>query len=63
MAKSFVIGVGPRTAQELEAYGVHVDLVPQKYSSEGLLEVLTPKKVAGKTIQDSTNNQCNPNPD
>ncbi len=51
MAKSFVIGVGPRTAQELEAYGVHVDLVPQKYSSEGLLEVLTPKKVAGKTIR------------
>jgi uroporphyrinogen-III synthase len=51
MAKSFVIGVGPRTAQELEAYGVKVDLVPEKYSSEGLLEVLKPKNVAGKVIR------------
>ncbi|MCL2643091.1 MAG: uroporphyrinogen-III synthase [Candidatus Bathyarchaeota archaeon] len=51
LAKSFVIGVGPRTAQELEAYGVHVDLVPEKYSSEGLLEILTAKDVAGKTIR------------
>jgi uroporphyrinogen-III synthase len=51
LARSFVIGVGPRTAQELEAYGVHVNLVPEKYSSEGLLEVLKPKDVAGKVIR------------
>jgi uroporphyrinogen-III synthase len=51
MAKSCVIGVGPRTAQELEAYGVHVDLVPEKYSSEGLLEVLKPRDVKGKVIR------------
>jgi uroporphyrinogen-III synthase len=51
LAKSSVIGVGPRTAQELEAYGVRVDLVPEKYSSEGLLEVLTAKEVAGKVIR------------
>ncbi|MCL1977024.1 MAG: uroporphyrinogen-III synthase [Candidatus Bathyarchaeota archaeon] len=51
LARSFVIGVGPRTAQELEAYGIHVDLVPEKYSSEGLLEVLKAKDVAGKVIR------------
>jgi uroporphyrinogen-III synthase len=51
IAKSFVIGVGPRTAQELEAFGVKVDLVPEKYSSEGLLEVLKPKNVTGKVIR------------
>ncbi|MDR0492250.1 MAG: uroporphyrinogen-III synthase [Nitrososphaerota archaeon] len=51
LAKSFVIGVGPRTAQELEAYNVHVNLVPEKYSSEGLLEVLTTQAVAGKVIR------------
>lgn len=51
LARSFVIGVGPRTAQELKAYGVHVDLVPEKYSSEGLLEVLKPKDVNGKVIR------------
>ncbi len=51
LARSFIIGVGPRTAQELEAYGVHVDLVPEKYSSEGLLEVLKPKDINGKVIR------------
>ena len=51
LEKTFVIGVGPRTAQELEAYNVHVDLVPEKYSSEGLLEVLKVKDIAGKVIR------------
>jgi uroporphyrinogen-III synthase len=51
LAKSFVIGVGPRTAQELEAYQVHVSLVPEKYSSEGLLECLKARGIAGKVIR------------
>jgi uroporphyrinogen-III synthase len=51
LAQTFVIGVGPRTAQELQAYNVRVDLVPEKYSSEGLLEVLTAKDVKGKKIR------------
>lgn len=51
LAKTFVIAVGPRTAQELEVYHVHVGLVPQKYSSEGLLECLKAKDVAGKVIR------------
>jgi uroporphyrinogen-III synthase len=51
LVKSSVIGVGPRTAQELEAYGVHVDIVPEKYSSEGLLDILTVNEVAGKVIR------------
>ena len=51
LAKAFVIAVGPRTAQELETYHVHVDLVPEKYSSEGLIECLQVKGIAGKTIR------------
>jgi uroporphyrinogen-III synthase len=51
LAQTFVIGVGPRTAQELQTYNVQVDLVPEKYSSEGLLEVLTAKDVKGKVIR------------
>jgi len=51
LKQTFVIGVGPRTAQELETYGVRVDLVPEKYSSEGLLEVLTAKDIVGKVIR------------
>jgi uroporphyrinogen-III synthase len=51
LTKTCVIGVGPRTAQELETYNVHVNLVPEKYSSEGLLEVLKAKDVADKVIR------------
>jgi uroporphyrinogen-III synthase len=51
LAKTFVIAVGPRTAQALEEeYHVHVSLVPLKYSSEGLIECLQDKKISGKTI-------------
>jgi uroporphyrinogen-III synthase len=51
LAKTFVIGVGPRTAQELETYNIHVDLIPEKYSSEGLLEALKDKDIKGKNIR------------
>jgi uroporphyrinogen-III synthase len=51
LTKACVIGVGPRTAQELEAYGIHVDLVPEKYSSEGLLKILTAENISGKKIR------------
>jgi uroporphyrinogen-III synthase len=51
LAKAFVIAVGPRTAKELEAYNVPVRLVPEKYSSEGLIECLQEKMLSGKTIR------------
>ena len=52
LAKTFVIAVGPRTAQALEEeYRVHVSLVPLKYSSEGLIECLQGKEISGKTIR------------
>ena len=40
LKKSFVIAVGPKTAEAMKEYQVRVDMVPQKYSSEGLLEAL-----------------------
>jgi uroporphyrinogen-III synthase len=51
LTQTCVIGVGSRTAEELEAYKVHVDLIPEKYSSEGLFEVLKEKDVADKVIR------------
>jgi len=52
LAKTFVIAVGPRTAQALEQeYHVHVGLVPMKYSSEGLIECLQGKEISGKKIR------------
>jgi uroporphyrinogen-III synthase len=52
LAGTFVIAVGPRTAEALEKdYQVHVSLVPTKYSSEGLIECFGEGEVAGKKIR------------
>lgn len=51
LKKSFVIAVGPKTAEAMKAYNVRVDMVPQKYSSEGLLEALQGKDIKGKRIR------------
>jgi uroporphyrinogen-III synthase len=51
LSKAFVIAVGPRTAESLEKYRVRVDLVPLKYSSEGLIECLQDKKIKDKRIR------------
>ncbi len=52
LAATFVIAVGPRTADALEKeFGIHVSLVPTKYSSEGLLECFGEGEVEGKKIR------------
>jgi uroporphyrinogen-III synthase len=51
LAKAFVVAVGPRTADALKERGVHVDMVPEKYSSEGLIEELQGKPIARKKIR------------
>ena len=52
LAATFVIAVGPRTADALEKdYGVHVSLVPSKYSSEGLIKCFGEGEVEGKKIR------------
>jgi uroporphyrinogen-III synthase len=50
LGKTFVIAVGPRTAEALKEYNVHVGLVPTKYSSQGLIEYFQNKEVSGKRI-------------
>jgi uroporphyrinogen-III synthase len=45
-----VVAVGPKTAKELETNGIHVDLVPEKYTSEGILQCLQQRHVEGKAI-------------
>jgi uroporphyrinogen-III synthase len=51
LGKTFVIAVGPRTAEALKEYNVHVGLVPTKYSSQGLIEYFQNKEVSGKRIR------------
>ena len=51
LRKTRIIAVGPRTAQELEAHQIQVDIVPSKYTSEGILERLDQLDVSGKVIR------------
>lgn len=45
-----VIAVGPKTRQSLEERGISVRLMPEKFSSAGLVELLCGAKPAGKKI-------------
>jgi uroporphyrinogen-III synthase len=51
LRKTVMIAVGPRTAQELEAHQIKVDIVPSKYTSEGIIESLEQLDVSGKTVR------------
>jgi uroporphyrinogen-III synthase len=50
LKNTIVMSVGPKTAQELKNNGIHVDLVPEKYTSEGILQCLQQRHVEGKAI-------------
>ena len=51
LEKTTIIAVGPRTGQELKVHKIHVDLIPSKYTSEGVLETLMHRGVSGKSIR------------
>ena len=51
LRKTVTVAVGPRTAQELEAYQIQVNIVPSKYTSEGIIESLEQLDVSGKVIR------------
>jgi uroporphyrinogen-III synthase len=51
LGKNFVIAVGPRTAEALKECHVNVELVPTKYSSQGLIEYFQNKDVSTKRIR------------
>ena len=48
--ETVIIAVGPKTAQELEKNDIRVDMVPERYTSEGILHCLKQRHVRGKTI-------------
>lgn len=45
-----VIAVGPKTRRELEKHGVRVDMIPEKFSSIGLVELLSKSDSRSKKI-------------
>lgn len=50
LAKTGVVAVGPKTSSELQRYGVRVDIVPQNYTSEGVVEALKAQDLNRKRI-------------
>ncbi|HEX6067236.1 MAG TPA: uroporphyrinogen-III synthase, partial [Nitrososphaera sp.] len=50
LKQTLVIAVGPKTAQELEKHGVKADMMPTKFSSIGLVELMSKEKPKGKRI-------------
>lgn len=50
LQKTTVLAVGPRTAQELETNKIRVNLIPAKYTSEGIAETLQQHGISGKSV-------------
>jgi uroporphyrinogen III methyltransferase/synthase len=48
--RAIIVAVGPKTRRELEKHGVKVDIVPLKYSSEGIAESFKKLNITGKTV-------------
>ncbi len=44
------VAVGPSTQREMEKHGIRVDVVPEAYSSEGIVSVLAPH-IRGKKVE------------
>lgn len=42
--------IGPATARQLKAHGIHADAVPEKYKAENLLAVMEPSLSGNETI-------------
>lgn len=51
LKRACVIAVGPKTAEAMREYNVRVDMMPEKYSSDGLLEALKGTDLKGKKIR------------
>jgi uroporphyrinogen-III synthase len=44
------VAVGPKTADELKNHGIRVDLIPENYTSEGIIQTLQQRHVYDKSI-------------
>lgn len=51
LKKTKILAVGPATAHHLQTRQVHVDFVPSKYTSNGVIETLSQLGVSGKSIR------------
>ncbi len=56
-----IVAVGPKTASKLESCQIRVDLIPEKYSSQGIVESLGQLDISGKIIYLLRTNVATPN--
>lgn len=61
LRKTTVVAVGPKTAEELKVKALAVDLIPEKYSSSGIIQCLEHRGVFGKSIYIPRTSNANPN--
>jgi len=54
------MAVGPKTAEALEKNQIHVSIVPEKYTSEGIMQSLQERGASGKTIYIPRTSQAPP---
>jgi uroporphyrinogen III methyltransferase/synthase len=45
-----ICAIGPTTAREVEKFGVSVDLVPETFTSEGILDAFNQQDMTGKSV-------------
>ncbi len=50
LAGRTVCCIGPRTAQELERFGIAADVVPAEYQAEGILDALGSRRLSGQRV-------------
>jgi len=50
LKQTLIIAVGPKTREELEKHDVRADMMPARFSSIGLVEMMSKSKPAGKKI-------------
>jgi uroporphyrinogen-III synthase len=60
LEKTATLAVGPKTAQELRKNQIQVDLIPARYTSEGIIESLQQHGVSGKSIWIPRTSQASP---
>jgi len=60
LKKTTVIAVGPKTTEAIKAHGIHVNLVPDKYTSDGIAESMQQFNISGKKVAIPRTSAANP---
>lgn len=60
LAKTAIVAVGPKTAQELDKHQIRVDMIPHAYTSDAIIASLQQRGVSGREIWIPRTKQASP---